>query len=143
MSYGPAYGQFLLILCVLEKNLCSEVWGYNVLYILNTSFRSICFYTTPFILVASALKALPHTVSWPPTSLLSGLCLQILFLDFPSWRYPQIGFISHLLYPELFSLKHLSLPDILCIYLFAYYLPNCSINTLRQELFLACLLFCP
>ena len=41
-----------------------------------------------------------------------------------------------LLYLELFSLKHLSLPDMTqCIYLFSYYLPNYNINTLRQELF--------
>lgn len=140
MSCGSAYDSFLNILCVLEKNMYPEDLGYSVLY---TSVRSICFYPKSFIFVFILLwRLLLHIFAQIITSLYSSLCLQIIFLERSSLTtQSQIGFISHFLYPVLFSLKHY-------LYLPSHYISVCLlsislivINTYWGKEFF-CLVFC-
>lgn len=115
-------------------------WGFGI-QCLYTSFRSICFYPKPFILVlASAFKALAHIYAWLITAFRSGLCLKIISLERTSLTtLSQNRLHISFSLPCVIFLKILSLPVI-------HYISVCLLsislikNTLRQGIFLSYLL---
>lgn len=140
MSCGSAYDSFLKYFVCAWKECVLRIWD-TVFYIFPLG-QFVSIPSLLYLFLYCFGRLLLHIFAQIITSLYSSLYLQIIFLERSSLTIQsQIGFISHFLYPVLFSLKHY-------LYLPSHYISVCLlsislivINTYwGKEIF--CLVFC-